>query len=45
MTTAMNNKATESATEIEEETTNYLQIIFSHAPKKNHDALVQLGKR
>ena len=45
MTTAMNNKATESATEIEEETTNYLQISFSHAPKKNHDALVQLGKR
>jgi uncharacterized protein YbaA (DUF1428 family) len=45
MTTAMNNKATESATEIEEETTNYLQIILSHAPKKNHDALVQLGKR
>ena len=45
MTTAINNKATESATEIEEETTNYLQISFSHAPKKNHDALVQLGKR
>jgi hypothetical protein len=43
----MNNKTTtESATEIEEEETeSYLQISFSRAPKKNHDALVQLGKR
>jgi hypothetical protein len=45
MTIAMNNKATEWGTEIEEETANYLQISFSRAPKKNHDALVQLGKR
>jgi uncharacterized protein YbaA (DUF1428 family) len=42
----MNNRTTESATEIEEqETGNYLQISFSRAPKKNHDALAQLGKR
>jgi uncharacterized protein YbaA (DUF1428 family) len=32
-----------STTEIEE-TGNYLQISFSRAPKKNHDALAQLGK-
>ena len=47
----MNNKtSTESLTEIEEEeqeeeTGGYLQISFSRAPKKNHDALAQLGKR
>jgi uncharacterized protein YbaA (DUF1428 family) len=43
----MNNKTTtESTKEIQEEGTgNYLQISFSRAPKKNHDALVQLGKR
>ena len=47
----MNNKTTtESPTEIEEEeeeeeTGGYLQISFSRAPKKNHDALAQLGKR
>ena len=45
----MNNKTTtESTTEIEEkaeETGGYLQISFSRAPKKNHDALAQLGKR
>ena len=33
-----------SATEIEE-TGSYLQLSFSQAPKKNHDALAQLGKR
>ena len=51
MATAMNNKtATESLTEIEqgeeqeEETGSYLQISFSRAPKKNHDALAHLGK-
>ena len=43
----MNNKATtQSATEIEEQDTgDYLQLSFSRAPKKNHDALAQLGKR
>jgi uncharacterized protein YbaA (DUF1428 family) len=41
----MNNTTTESATKIEEETANYLQLSFSRAPKKNHDALAQLGKR
>ena len=42
----MNNKTTQSATEIgEDETGGYLQISFSRAPKKNHDALAQLGKR
>ena len=44
-----NNKKTtsESATEIEEEQDigSYLQLSFSRAPKKNHDALAQLGKR
>lgn len=35
----------ESATEIEEETGSYLQISFSRAPKKNQEALAQLGKR
>jgi uncharacterized protein YbaA (DUF1428 family) len=39
----MENK-TEFANEIEE-TGNYLQISFSRAPKKNEDALAQLGKR
>jgi len=40
---AMENKI-ESAKEIEE-TGNYLQISFSRAPKKNQEALAQLGKR
>ena len=39
----MENKI-ESAREIEE-TGNYLQISFSRAPKKNQEALTQLGKR
>jgi uncharacterized protein YbaA (DUF1428 family) len=39
----MENKIESAATEIEE-TGNYLQISFSRAPKKNHDALAQLGK-
>jgi uncharacterized protein YbaA (DUF1428 family) len=37
-------KTTESATEIEE-TGSYLQLSFSRAPKKNQEALAQLGKR
>jgi uncharacterized protein YbaA (DUF1428 family) len=43
----MNHKTTtESPTEIGEAATGgYLQISFSRAPKKNHDALAQLGKR
>jgi large subunit ribosomal protein L17 len=42
----MNNTTTESATtEIEEETGGYLQVNFSRAPKKNHDALVQIGRQ
>jgi hypothetical protein len=43
----MNNKTTiESATaELEEETGRYLQLSISRAPKKNHDALAQVGKR
>jgi hypothetical protein len=43
----MKNKTTiESATaEIEERTGSYLQLSFSRAPKKNHDALAQLEKR
>src|SRR3712207_6680291 len=40
-----NNNTTESATGTIEETANYLQIIFSRAPKKNHDALARLGKQ
>jgi uncharacterized protein YbaA (DUF1428 family) len=40
----MENKI-EFAREIEEETGNYLQISFSRAPKKNQEALAQLGKR
>jgi uncharacterized protein YbaA (DUF1428 family) len=41
----MENKI-ESAMESEEdETGNYLQISFSRAPKKNQEALAQLGKR
>jgi large subunit ribosomal protein L17 len=40
----MENK-TEFEKEIEEETGNYLQISFSRAPKKNQEALAQLGKR
>lgn len=39
----MENK-TEFTNEIEE-TGNYLQISFSRAPKKNEEALAQLGKR
>ena len=39
----MENKI-ESAKEIKE-TGNYLQISFSRAPKKNQEALAQLGKR
>jgi uncharacterized protein YbaA (DUF1428 family) len=31
--------------EIEEETGSYLQLSFSRAPKKNQEALAQLGKR
>lgn len=43
----MKNKTIiESATaEIEERTGSYLQLSFSRAPKKNHDALAQLEKR
>ena len=41
----MNNNTTESATGTIQETANYLQISFSRAPKKNHDALAQLGKQ
>jgi uncharacterized protein YbaA (DUF1428 family) len=37
-------RITENATEIEE-TGSYLQISFSRAPKKNQEALAQLGKR
>ena len=40
---AMENKI-ESAKEIEE-TGSYLQLSFSRAPKKNQEALAQLGKR
>jgi hypothetical protein len=37
---------TESTTEIESTTTeSYTDLSFSRAPKKNHDALVQLGKQ
>lgn len=39
----MENKI-ESAKEIEQ-TGNYVQISFSRAPKKNQEALAQLGKR
>jgi uncharacterized protein YbaA (DUF1428 family) len=35
----------ESAMEMEEEAGSYLQISFSRAPKKNQEALAQLGKR
>jgi uncharacterized protein YbaA (DUF1428 family) len=35
----------ESAMEIEEEAGSYLQMSFSRAPKKNQEALAQLGKR
>jgi uncharacterized protein YbaA (DUF1428 family) len=37
-------KTIESAKEIEE-TGSYLQLSFSRAPKKNQEALAQLGKR
>jgi uncharacterized protein YbaA (DUF1428 family) len=40
----MENKI-ESATETDENTGSYLQISFSRAPKKNQEALAQLGKR
>jgi uncharacterized protein YbaA (DUF1428 family) len=36
---------TESTTEIESTTESYMDLSFSRAPKKNHDALVQLGKQ
>ncbi len=36
----MENKI-ESATEIEEETGNYLQLFLYRAPKKNHDAIAK----
>jgi 4-hydroxyphenylpyruvate dioxygenase-like putative hemolysin len=39
----MNNNTTEPATGTIQETANYLQISFSRAPKKNHDALARLG--
>jgi uncharacterized protein YbaA (DUF1428 family) len=39
----MENKI-ESSTEIEE-TGNYLQVSFSRAPRKNQEALAELGKR
>ncbi len=35
---------TESATEIEEETGNYLGLNFIRAPKKNYDAIEHIGK-
>ncbi len=39
-------KATESSIEIgETEGEGYMDLSFSRAPKKNHDALAQLGKR
>jgi hypothetical protein len=41
----MDNNTTESTTGTIEETANYLQISFSRAPKKNHDALARLGKQ
>jgi hypothetical protein len=43
----MNNKTTiESATaELEDETGSYLQLSFSRATKKNHDALAELEKQ
>jgi hypothetical protein len=41
----MNNNKTESATGTIEESANYLQISFSQAPEKNHDALARLGKQ
>jgi uncharacterized protein YbaA (DUF1428 family) len=43
----MNNKTTtESPTEIKEQDIgSYMQLSFGRAPKKNHDALAQLGKR
>jgi uncharacterized protein YbaA (DUF1428 family) len=41
----MNNNTTESATGTMEDTAKYLQISFSRAPKKNHDALARLGKQ
>jgi uncharacterized protein YbaA (DUF1428 family) len=37
-------KTIDSATEMEE-TGSYLQLSFSRAPKKNQEALAQLGKR
>jgi uncharacterized protein YbaA (DUF1428 family) len=38
-------KTIESAKEIEEEIGSYLQLSFSRAPKKNQEALAELGKR
>jgi uncharacterized protein YbaA (DUF1428 family) len=40
-----NNTTTQYTTRIEEKTGSYLQISFSIAPKKNQNALAQLGKR
>jgi uncharacterized protein YbaA (DUF1428 family) len=40
---AMENK-NESSTEIQEGTGNYLGLNFVRAPKKNHDAMEQIGK-
>jgi uncharacterized protein YbaA (DUF1428 family) len=39
----MENK-NESSTEIQEGTGNYLGLNFVRAPKKNHDAMEQIGK-
>jgi uncharacterized protein YbaA (DUF1428 family) len=40
-----NTTTTESATEIEGETGSYVQLFLYRVPKKNHDAMVQLGKQ
>ena len=40
-----NNTTTQYTTRIEEKTESYLQISYSPAPKKNQEALAQLGKR
>jgi hypothetical protein len=40
-----NTTTTESATEIEEETESYVQLYIYRVPKKNHDAMVQLGNK
>ena len=38
------DNTTETATEIEE-TGSYMDLSFSRAPKKNHDAMAQIGKQ